>query len=394
MNKVITINLHGNAYQLEEAGYEALRAYLEDAARQLEGNPDKDEIIADIEQAIADRCRAVLNSFRTVVSSADVKTIIAEMGPVDGGSSAETKSPESGPAANAGTTQAAGGAADPVRRLYRIYDGAILRGVCNGLAAYFGLDVSLVRIAFVVLTLFTAGTMALVYLAMVFIVPVADTPDKKAAAFGGPSTAQEFIRRARAGYYGGMKSFGDRQARREWKRRFRHEMREWKYNFRQQMHQQTQANWAQGWATHPGAYRGLWFTISLFSILRAALVVLLVYAIYSVVTTGALFHVAVPAGLPVWAAILILIFVYQVTSWPVRATRHMLWHHGWGAGSPHLPAFYGFFDMLVWLAVVGLLLWFADRHFPQVHQALQNLPAFLHHLADSIKEWWTSAQKT
>ena len=53
MNKVITINLHGNAYQLEEAGYDSLRAYLDDAARQLEGNPDKDEIIADIEQAIA-----------------------------------------------------------------------------------------------------------------------------------------------------------------------------------------------------------------------------------------------------------------------------------------------------------------------------------------------------
>ncbi|MES1195236.1 MAG: PspC domain-containing protein, partial [Opitutus sp.] len=274
----------------------------------------------------------MLTSCRTVVSSADVKTIIAEMGPVDGGSSStETKNPEPGPAAAAGASYAAGGPAEPAKRLYRIYDGAILRGVCNGLAAYFGLDVSLVRIAFVVLTLFTAGTMALVYLAMVFIVPVADTPDKKAAAFGGPSTAQEFIRRARAGYYDGMKSFGDRHARREWKRRFRREMREWKYNFRHEMNQHAhhwQPNWTQNWATHPGAYRGLWFTLSLFSILRAALVVLLVFAIYSVVTTGALFHVAVPAGLPVWAAILILIFVYQVIAWPLRATRHMLWHHG------------------------------------------------------------------
>jgi phage shock protein PspC (stress-responsive transcriptional regulator) len=389
MNKVITINLHGNAYQLEESGYEALRAYLEDAARQLEGNPDKDEIIADIEQAVADRCRAVLNSFRTVVSSADVKTIIAEMGPVDGGSSsAETKNPEPGPAAGAGTSHAAGQPADPVRRLYRIYDGAILRGVCNGLAAYFGLDVSLVRIAFVVLTLFTAGTMGLVYLAMIFIVPVADTPDKKAAAFGGPSTAQEFIRRARAGYYGGMKSFGDKQARREWKRRFRREMRDWKYDFHHQMNQQQQ-----NWTAHPGAYRGLWFTLSLFSFLRGALFLLLVLGIFSIVSTGALFHIALPAGLPVWGAILILLFVYQVIAWPVRATRHMLWHHGWGGSSPTLPVFYGFFDTLVWLAVLGVLVWLADRHIPQVHQALQNLPAFFHHAADSVKEWW-SVQKS
>jgi len=42
MNRVIPINLNGNAYQLEESGYEALRAYLDHAARRLESNPDKD----------------------------------------------------------------------------------------------------------------------------------------------------------------------------------------------------------------------------------------------------------------------------------------------------------------------------------------------------------------
>ena len=30
MNKVVTINLGGTAYQLEEGGYDALRAYLAD----------------------------------------------------------------------------------------------------------------------------------------------------------------------------------------------------------------------------------------------------------------------------------------------------------------------------------------------------------------------------
>ena len=43
MNRVITINLNGVAYQLEESGYEQLRAYLDQAGRQLEGNPDRDE---------------------------------------------------------------------------------------------------------------------------------------------------------------------------------------------------------------------------------------------------------------------------------------------------------------------------------------------------------------
>ena len=54
MNKVITINLNGRAYQLEERGYELLREYLEKADAKLHDNPDKDELMSDFEQAIAD----------------------------------------------------------------------------------------------------------------------------------------------------------------------------------------------------------------------------------------------------------------------------------------------------------------------------------------------------
>ena len=35
MQKVITINLNGNAYQLDESGYDALHQYLADASRAL-----------------------------------------------------------------------------------------------------------------------------------------------------------------------------------------------------------------------------------------------------------------------------------------------------------------------------------------------------------------------
>jgi len=77
MNKVITINLGGNAYQLEEGGYDALRSYLDAAGRRLEGNPDRDEIIADIERAIADKVRGVLGANKTVVLAREVAAIIA-----------------------------------------------------------------------------------------------------------------------------------------------------------------------------------------------------------------------------------------------------------------------------------------------------------------------------
>src|SRR4051812_24948549 len=90
MNKVITINLNGNAYQLDEAGYDALYRYLKNAGNQLKENPDQAEIIADLEQAIAEKCAAYLRANKTVVSENEVAQILKDMGPVDTGESNNT----------------------------------------------------------------------------------------------------------------------------------------------------------------------------------------------------------------------------------------------------------------------------------------------------------------
>ena len=50
MNKVISIHLRGHAYQLEEPGYNRLRAYLDEAASRLASDPDRAEIIDDLEE--------------------------------------------------------------------------------------------------------------------------------------------------------------------------------------------------------------------------------------------------------------------------------------------------------------------------------------------------------
>jgi phage shock protein C len=56
------------------------------------------------------------------------------------------------------------------KRLYRIRDGRIVAGVCAGLAAYFGIDPTLVRLAFVLLTFF-GGLGILLYLGAWMVVP-------------------------------------------------------------------------------------------------------------------------------------------------------------------------------------------------------------------------------
>ncbi len=390
MNKVITINLGGAAYQLEDGGYDALRAYLETAAARLQGNPDRDEILSDIEQSIGDKFRALLNSYKTVIVAKEVETVLAEMGPIEDASGAADAAAAPGDSAGAtksGHAERSAGAPGTAKRLYKINEGAMLAGVCNGLAAYLNLDPTIVRLAFLLLTFFW-GAGLLVYLVMAIIVPTADSPEEKAAAYGAPFTAQEFIRRARAGYYDAMKSFPDRQARREWKRRFRQEMRGWRMSFHREMEtnaHQWKHNWQRHWGAGPAS--GVGFALPLFSVLHGALAIAWIGTLISLLATGTIFGAPLPTGVPVWIAALLLLFVYGFLVWPLKAARRAFYYGGCGGPRWAWP-FVCLVDLLVWLAVAAVVVWLAIRYMPQAKEALHNLPPVVHEAANNIKEWW------
>ena len=378
MNKVITINLGGTAYQVEEGGYDALRAYLETATARLQGNPDRDEILSDIERAIAEKFRALLTSHKTVVVTKEVAATLAEMGPIeaDAGEAAGTGASGASRPGAAGEERAASHAPPP-RRLYRIYEGAMISGVCNGVAAYVNVDPTFVRLAFVLLTMIW-GTGVLVYLVMTVVVPEAHSPEEKAAASGAPSTAQEFIRRAKAGYYEAMKGFPDRKTRREWKRRFKRDMRanadEWRHN------------WQRYWAEHVPLHPGIGFPLPLLSLLHGAVSVLWIGAMVSLLSTGAVFGLVLPANVPVWVAALLLFIIYGILAWPLKAARRACY---WAYGQPR-PAWSFLFllDGMVWLAVVAALFWLAVHYFPELRVAVQSIPSLAHQAADDIHAWW------
>jgi phage shock protein PspC (stress-responsive transcriptional regulator) len=60
------------------------------------------------------------------------------------------------------------------KTLTRSRSDRMLGGVAGGVAAYFGLDAALVRVGFVVSTLFTGGASILAYFAMLVIMPDGD----------------------------------------------------------------------------------------------------------------------------------------------------------------------------------------------------------------------------
>lgn len=192
MNRVIAISLNGNSYQIDEPGYAALETYLRNASVRLEGDPDSREIIADLEQAIADKCDRFLGPHKSVVSTEEVRQIIEEMGEVDLPGDQPSEEPEAEPDGERVRPER-----EEPRRLYRIRDGAMFAGVCQGLGVYFDIDPTIVRAVFVVVTFASAGIAGIVYLALLIFVPEAGTPEEEAAAYGVPFNAQDVLDKAK-----------------------------------------------------------------------------------------------------------------------------------------------------------------------------------------------------
>jgi phage shock protein PspC (stress-responsive transcriptional regulator) len=194
MNKVITVSLNGNAYQLDEAAYEAVRAYLARAAAALAGNPDRTEIIGDLEQAIGDKCDTFLGKHKNVVSAEEIAQVLREMGPVDGAEADAV--PGDDTPSGFGAAMAAEGAAPRRKRLFRLPGEGMMGGVCAGLGAYFGIDVVWVRLAFVLLAIST-GIWFLVWLTLLIVMPSATSPEQIASARGEALSAREVMEMAR-----------------------------------------------------------------------------------------------------------------------------------------------------------------------------------------------------
>ena len=233
------------------------------------------------------------------------------------------------------------------------------------------------RLGFVLLTIFW-GTGLLVYVVMSFVVPEANTPEQKAAASGDPLTAQEFIRRAKAGYYEAMKDFPDRKARREWKRRFKREMRDlgdhWRYS------------WHGHWTEHAPAHPGMGFALPFLSLLQGMTTIIGISALISLLATGAVFGVALPANVPVWVAALVLLIVYGIIAGPLKAARSVCYWSLRRPGRSWSSVF--LLDAAVWIMVVAVVLWLALHYFPELRDAVHGIPAIVHQATDDIRGWW------
>jgi phage shock protein PspC (stress-responsive transcriptional regulator) len=310
----------------------------------------------DLEQAIGEKCARALGPHKTVVNEAEVAKIIEEMGPVE---SAEEKA--------AGATPEGGAEQDspymgpqPRKRLFNIREGAMWAGVCNGIAAYINVDVTWVRIAFALVTIFSWGGMIIVYIALAFIVPTANTAEDRAAAFGMPFNTEELIGRAKKNF----EKFGtDYRWRREWRRQQRHWNRQWHQMSEQVRHATTQA--APQMGNTARAIMGIFLPIA--AIVGALLFVGWILALFSLITQHSIFGWGLPHGVPLWVGILVLAMLYFAISAPLKAIRHG--GHEAAGNHPGWGALHG----LMWMGFTVLFFWLAYTFFPGVRELVDQL---------------------
>ncbi len=156
MKQVININFQGRVVPIEVTAFEILKGYTESLSRYFANEEGKEEIINDIESRIGELFQERLKNGSTCITDDDVNAIIRSMGRPEDFETAETmpgtseKAPESSDRSNTGSA-AAFNTTETHRRLYRDENEKIIGGVCSGLANYFGIDIVVVRIIFVLL---------------------------------------------------------------------------------------------------------------------------------------------------------------------------------------------------------------------------------------------------
>ena len=185
MNKIIKINLAGQAVSIDEQAYDSLSQYMRSLEKYFINTESGKEILEDIEARIAELFFATLRS-NDFISEIHVQEAITLMGTAqDMGAEDHDESQDSQ------------GYKDPKRKkLFRDKDDAIFGGVCSGIGAYYGLDTIAVRIIFILLVML-AGAPIVAYIILWAIIPAAITPQDRYRMHGDASTISDIANNIR-----------------------------------------------------------------------------------------------------------------------------------------------------------------------------------------------------
>ena len=197
MNKIVTVNIGGIAITIEEDAFDALRDYIKHISNHFKDTENGDEIIADIEHRIGEMLSAKLSERKISIDVADVKEVAQVMGyPADfDDSKAEAVDESQGETTteNTTTTENEQGKQTETtkarRKLYRDPENKHLGGVIGGLAVYFDLDATILRILWLI-AFFAFGLSFWVYIILWAVIPEAKTASERLEMRGESPTVE------------------------------------------------------------------------------------------------------------------------------------------------------------------------------------------------------------
>ena len=178
MKKTINAAIGGCSFTIDEDAYNRLEEYLEGFAAGLANSPSSKNATDELEMRIADLLKEKMGN-REVVDIIIVEDVLNQTGPVNYDRNAQD--------------QHCTGNKDGVRKFYRDPDGKRLAGVCSGLSLYLNIDVTLIRIIFVLAFIFACAGFW-IYVVLWIIAPVAKTAAEKCELRGIPPTAANIRR--------------------------------------------------------------------------------------------------------------------------------------------------------------------------------------------------------
>ena len=163
MKETVNVNIGSQAFTLDEDAYRVLRSYLDDIRSRL---PEYDtETMGDIEVRIAEIFREIVSSPMRVITLHTVRTAMHRMGaPADFGER------------RGNTARQEDEEAEPeTRKLYRSRTDRSIAGICGGLADFFHVDATVMRLLMLFLIIF-GGLSIWAYIILWIIIPEQPAP--------------------------------------------------------------------------------------------------------------------------------------------------------------------------------------------------------------------------
>lgn len=175
MKTVINLSIGGVGFTIDEDAYKKLECYLDEFKSKTGSDSQSKEIMDEVEERIAELFTEATSGKQNVVTIFMVDKVISRIGmPDESAPDGEFKK---------------GNSSKGPRKFYLDPDDRKIGGVCSGLAAYFNIDVVILRVIFVV-ALFCGSVGFWAYVIFWIIAPKATTAVQKCEMRGIQPTAE------------------------------------------------------------------------------------------------------------------------------------------------------------------------------------------------------------